>query len=226
MPDFGSLAWYEQQEISLGPDAEAINPSRVLRLSPNAEEIDFCAERPLASRTNSELVDLARNGLERSWPAIELPTLAYQEALHRRPRVLQLIETAFQANGVAPIGWLDDARSVLRSTDLRPGPSAALSAVYYVLVDGFTTKNGNYGVYVGSTSTNERISDSRQAARIAQHFSGVRAASSVRSRGIEPLWSLNCFTEHVRAVDRRDVEDIAHFALEDAVPRVLGDVQQ
>ena len=24
---------------------------------------------------------------------------------------------------------------------------------------------------------------------------------------------------------RRDVEDIAHFALEDAVPRVLGDVQ-
>lgn len=225
MSNLGSQNWYAGYEAPLGAEALAVKPNRILRLAPVADDIDFGTERPLITCSGDELVDLARNGLDRSWPAIEMPTLAFDEAQHRRERVLQPIKEAFEAAGRVPIDWLSGARAAILSTDLKPGPVASLSAVYFVLVDGFTAANGTYGVYVGSTSTIERVSGSQQAGRISQHFSGVKAAASVKNRGIEPLWSLNVFTRHIRATVKRDVEDAAHHALEATVPRVLGDVQ-
>lgn len=229
MSYFGSHKWYANYEAPLNAEAADLKPGRILRLAPSVNDINFGAERPLIARSGDELIDLARNGLERPWPALELPTLAFEEARHRRERVLRAVEETFEAAGRVPIDWLANAKAALLATDLRSAPAdlppAALGAVYFVLVDGSTAKNGTFGVYVGSTSTIERVSDSRQAGRIAQHFSGVRASASVKKRGIEPLWSLNFFTRHIRAADKRDVEDAANYALKEVVPHVLGDVR-
>lgn len=93
MPDFGSHDWYEEHEVRLGPDAAEINEIRLLRVSPGDDEIDWAAERPLITRSSQELIALAENGLSRSWPAIELPTLALHEAKHRRPGTFRKIQS-------------------------------------------------------------------------------------------------------------------------------------
>ena len=226
MTAFASETWFEMLEVSLGNAAALIKPERVLRMPPRLDEIDILADRPLAQRSGEEVARLAKVGLERSWPALELATLALEEARYRRQSVRRQVEEAFAAVGYSPIGWLEAARAALRKADLRSGPPASLSSVYFVLVEGFSPESGHYGVYVGSTSTPERISDSQRAARIAQHFSGKRASASVKNRGLEPLWSLNVFAEHIRASDRRAVENQAHLVLETVVPRVLGDVEK
>ena len=79
--------------------------------------------------------------------------------------------------------------------------------------------------YVGSTTTTKLDEfENRQAAQIAQHFAGVKSSKIARERGVEPLWSLNCFLSHVVASRRDEAESEAHRALEACGLRVFGDI--
>jgi len=66
---------------------------------------------------------------------------------------------------------------------------------------------------------------SRQEARIAQHFCGIRASIHVKNYGYEPLWSLNCFTENVLYKNRKSAETKYNNALSNIGITVRGDIQ-
>ena len=53
----------------------------------------------------------------------------------------------------------------------------------------------------------------RQTARIAQHFNGIRHSRHVKRHGLEPLWSLNCFTQRVPAGKVMSAENAFHDEL-------------
>ena len=64
-----------------------------------------------------------------------------------------------------------------------------------------------------------------QTARLSQHFQGIRASKKVQNRGIEALWSLNCYTLELTNDSKKILkyESSLHKSLEVSVPKVLGD---
>ena len=67
----------------------------------------------------------------------------------------------------------------------------------------------------------------RQSARISQHFQNVKASTKVKERGLEPLWSLNCYSQNLpfRKQELLNLETGYHNAIAEVVPKVLGDTQ-
>lgn len=221
--------WFSNLETSLTNDVFVEN--RVFRKRPCSTHLDLAKLRPLRNLSTHELREFAYLALNRSWHALELATLAHDEATIRAKKggnleTLRHIKALFYETNSLPIPWLQDARKALKEKlDLtrRTGGNAS---VYFVLVDGFTEVNQYYGCYVGQTMTsNLGTFDDNQSARIANHFIGYRAATSVKTRGIEPLWSLNRYT--LNFTDTREeiehLETSLHRTLEPIVPRVLGD---
>ena len=125
-----------------------------------------------------------------------------------------------------PIQWLEAAREQLRSKLSTKKFTGGIGSVYFVLIDGFTEANHFYGCYVGQTkTTNLGDYNDNQSARIANHFQGNRASLKVKNRGIEPLWSLNCFSQNLTDEQEEimEFETSFHNSLQEVIPKVLGD---
>ena len=221
--------WFSDLEIELPGDVHV--PNRIFRCRPNSDDIDFSKPRPFKKFKTNELREFCKLALLRPWSAIELATLIYDEAKHRvdiggSEETFQIITTLFKQTENVPIPWLTNARKALKEKTKYSRTTDGNASVYFVLVSGFTETNQYYGCYVGQTMTTQLdIFSDNQSARIAKHFAGIRAATSVKTRGIEPLWSLNHFTLNI-ADTREEIENLEtsfHRSLEPVVPRVLGD---
>ena len=221
--------WFSDLEIQLNGDIHV--EDRLFRCRPNSDFIDFSKHRPFRKFKTNELQEFCKLALLRPWSAIELATLVYEEAQCRADKggskeTVQFIKALFTQTEIMPIPWLKDARKVVREKSKSLHTTNGNASVYFVLVSGFTETNRYYGCYVGQTMTTQLdIFSDNQSARIAKHYTGTRAATSVRTRGVEPLWSLNHFTLNI-ADTREEIEDLEtsfHRSLEPVVPRVLGD---
>ena len=221
--------WFSNLETSLTNDVFVEN--RVFRKRPCSTHLDLAKLRPLRNLSTLELREFAYLALNRSWHALELATLAHDEATIRAKKggnleTLRHIKALFYKTNSLPIPWLQDARKALKEKLNRTRRTGGNASVYFVLVSGFTETNQYYGCYVGQTMTTQLdIFSDNQSARIAKHYTGIRAATSVKTRGIEPLWSLNHFTLNI-ADTRKQIEDLEtsiHRSLETVLPRVLGD---
>ena len=223
----GSMDWFDNLEMFL-PNQVGNNCQRVLRLPPNDNSIDLKKQRPLIKLNSAELINFAELALSRSWPAIELASIAWIEAKKRkRQKSLSSINKLFSDRSIFPIMWLEDAQKLASNGKSSIPNSNVNGAVYCMLIGGFTQVNKYYGLYVGSTSlTNFNGYRNRQAARAARHFQGIQAANIVCNRGIEPLWSLNCFFNKVMGSSEllRSEETRVHLLMEGAVPQVRGDI--
>ena len=155
-------------------------------------------------------------------PALELATLAYDELTSRGSDLQAGIK--FAGTGLEPVSWLSEAghrvRSVFTADILQDQKQGRLGAnVYVILRHGYSTENGIYGAYVGSTGKSP-------GQRCSEHRKGIRAARGLPRYGIEPLWSLFDFINPVpRARDgREEWETRLHEALAPVIPKVTGDV--
>jgi hypothetical protein len=220
MNEVGSEAWFRATERTL-PGQEGDNASRVLRGV--FAGIDYAAPRPFLKWSGKQIVEVAERALDRDWPALELATLLHEESRHRNPRVSAAVEAAFALAGYQPVHWLAEARAVLARFDIE-APARCNGAVYAVLLR--PGKDGEYPVYVGSTSlTKYGGMPDRQSARIARHFRGEKASGRVRRLGLEPLWSLNRWFSRVAGRKREltALETRVHRELEALGARVHGD---
>ena len=68
----------------------------------------------------------------------------------------------------------------------------------------------------------------RQEARIAQHFQNINTNRYVKPKGIEPLWSLNCFSDDLKFHRPTLLKHEKGFnkALRGVVPKVLGNLSE
>ena len=185
---------------------------RVLRKKPSKSDIDFKKSRPLKKFKSKELESFTIAALRRTWPALELATLANNEAKIRVEKggniqILNNIKNEFKKNNVYPILWLEKARSIIKSQATKYKNKKGVGSVYFILVKGFMKKSQYYGCYVGQTKTTKLGNfPDNQTARLSQHFQGINASKKVQSRGLEALWSLNCYTLELTN------DDITRFA--------------
>ena len=70
--------WFDQNEILLIKDT--FLSDRMLRKRPSKNDINLKKIRPLKNFKSNELEIFTIAALKRTWPAIELATLAYDEA--------------------------------------------------------------------------------------------------------------------------------------------------
>lgn len=155
-------------------------------------------------------------------PALELATLAHNE-LRRRGTDLKAA-MKFADFGLEPIEWLNDAVIAVHATFtpdvLQKQKSGPLGGhVYVMLRHGYSSENGIYGVYVGSTAKSPQR-------RCREHRKGIRSARGLPRYGIEPLWSLFDFINPVprRREGREEWETRLHECLATVIPKVSGDV--
>ena len=213
--------WFTNLEQNIPEDIRS-NEGRILRQKPTFDSINLTSDRPFSALENDQLVSSISIAIERTWPAIELATLLSAEADHRKQRVQNKVETLFRKSGLEPISWLNRARQCIRSNSSSYRTRGATASNYFVLL----IRDGKYECYVGQTATTNLLSfNSRQEARIAQHFCNIRASSHVKNYGYEPLWSLNCFTEKVRYANRVQAETQYNISLSDLGIKVRGDRQ-
>lgn len=218
--------WFSEHEYKIEP-APPSPSGRILRLNPNFEDVDLNSDRPFIQWQNASLIDLVNEALNRPWQAIEIATLALDEAKKRnRVKTFEKIKAAFSKSGVMPIPWLDDARITIKNlTNSFEKPKSGMSSVYFILVSGFSEQNGTYGCYVGQTSTTKlHPFRDRVTKRISQHFDGVKSARGLQKRGIEPLWSLNFFTGTLRAKNIQEKETSCNVALQNLNIKTKGDL--
>jgi hypothetical protein len=221
--------WFSNLETELSCDTFFTN--RVFRSRPDPVELNLKNRRPLKHISSNDLRSIAKIALQRNWAALEIATLALEEAKIRvskggSQKTLDMILNAFSKKRKHPIIWLEAARRQLRSNLSSKNITGGIGSVYFVLVGGFTEVNQFYGCYVGQTkTTNLGNFQDNQSARIANHFQGNRASLRVRNRGIEPLWSLNCFTQNLTDEQEEiiEFETAFHNSLQQVIPKVLGD---
>ena len=220
--------WFRSHEISLSSDEV---DGRVFRKKPKECELDLLKPRPLKFLNYFELENFVKFALDCNYPAIELATLGLDEAKIRYKnsdlRRYKFYQSLFTDKKIVPIGWLSEAREKVKKYKVNNIKKIGKGVVYFVLVDGFTPVNGKYGCYVGMSKTNDLSEfDDRQSARIAQHFRGIKIRRKyVKDRGIEPLWSLNCFSNDLpyKRPELLVYETGFNLALQEVVPKVLGD---
>ena len=214
--------WFSNLEKNI-PEDIRFAEGRILRQRPDFEDgIDFKLERPFSSLGSDQIIKAVAFALERNWPAIEIATLLSEEAKSRKPKVQRQVDMLFRDMGVEPISWLAQARRSINSVSYSYRSRGATASNYFVLLN----RDGEYECYVGQTATTNLLSfNSRQEARIAQHFCNIRASSHVKNHGYEPLWSLNCFTEKVRYANRVQAETQYNISLSDLGIKVRGDRQ-
>lgn len=217
-----TAGWYDNLENILPNDVLA-DSGRRFRLKPEFNiGIDIKADRPFSSCRSDQIVDAISLGLNREYPALELTTLLSDVAGYRKAKIQNKVKSLFQKAYCSPIPWLMPARKTIRTKSNDFKSKSATSSNYFVLL----IRNGEYECYVGQTATSNLSNwASRQEARIAQHFCGIRASIHVKNYGYEPLWSLNCFTENVLYENRKSAETKYNNALSNVGITVRGDIQ-
>jgi hypothetical protein len=215
-------SWFEKFEHPLENDVLA-NQGRIFRSKPEFDAgINLRSERPFSGFGNEQILDSLRCSLRRDWTAFELSTLLMNEAEYRNDRLKRKINDLITEENFKPIPWLIKARDCIRSESTEFMTGGATSSNYFVLL----IRDGEYECYVGQTATNNLLGrNSRQEARIIQHFCNIRASNHVKKHGHEPLWSLNCFTEKVLYGRRIEAETKYNLSLTDLEIRVRGDRQ-
>jgi hypothetical protein len=176
--------------------------------------LDLATEWPLERLVRnqvSECLDAAMEARD-----VEMVTLALND-LDRRGRAKFAHRKARRA-GIAPITWLQQAKSDLRKLE-QPPINRSNGHLYAVLMESPSERLGRYSVYVGATYR-------RPENRLEQHLAGGRLASrKVRRRGSQLLKSL-CWpwrTVPGKKLERLDWESALHECLAISVPKVEGD---
>lgn len=186
--------------------------------------LDYRYPRPFERWQSPHLIRSIQEWLGQNPPRLELATLGLEELRFRRESTVLKAEMAFVDRGLAPIDWLTPARDAVASAFPKSwegwGVAKRLGGtVYVILRDGYSSENGTYGAYVGSTKqTLER--------RFMEHRQSSRAGRGLPAHGIEPLFSL-CLPLRKAPLARAALqawETRLHHALEDVVPKVSGDV--
>ncbi|MEM7301700.1 MAG: hypothetical protein AAF468_11510 [Pseudomonadota bacterium] len=179
-------------------------------------------DRPFEVWQTTHLDTLVRGWLGQNPPCLELATFALAELKDRRAELAS--EMAFADQDLEPIPWLIEARNHVRGkfleeADVISTDKRRRGSVYVILRGGYTSENGWYGAYVGST-----IKPVEK--RFLEHRKGVRSARGLPKYGIEPLYSLFGFVNPLpSSKDRlREWETRLHEALAPIVPKVTGDV--
>ena len=215
-------SWFEKFEHPLENDVLA-DQGRIFRSKPEFDAgINLRSERPFSGFGNEQILDSLRCSLRRDWKVIELSTLLVHEAEHRNNNTRQKTKELIEEENFKPIPWLIKARDCIRTECNEYRTGGATASNYFVLL----IRDGEYECYVGQTATSNLLGrNSRQEARIIQHFCNIRASSHVKKRGHEPLWSLNCFTEKVLYGRRIEAETKYNLSLTDLEIGVRGDRQ-
>jgi len=186
-------------------------------------------ERPLIDQQAPFLVDAAEEGLNKQYPDLELATLAIMELEHREsPRAIKSaskIRAMLREKGHQPISWLISARRNLQFLKFKhKAKKSYATSLYVILRDGFSEKNGRYGIYVGETT--KAVEE-----RFEQHMSGVKAGKGLPKHGIQLLHSLMWPWQNVPRKDNMNLfyESALHKALtldNSSGPKVSGNTQE
>ena len=184
--------------------------------------VDYEHHSPFKSWNSARLTSAIEEWLACNPPRLELATLAFEELRDRHDDLHASM--IFVDAGLEPIPWLLDAIDCVR--DAFPPPvletqkeGKLTGSVYVMLRSGYSTDNGFYGAYVGSTKkTPEK--------RCLEHRTGIRSGRGLPRYGIEPLWTLFDFINPVPVKRDRlmEWETRLHEALAQVVPKVTGDV--
>ena len=190
---------------------------------------DLKVERPFIQQQAPFLVDAAKEGLKRKYPDLELATLAIMELEHREsPRAIKSaskIRAMLREKGHQPISWLISARRNLQFLKFKhKAKKSYATSLYVILRDGFSEKNGRYGIYVGETT--KAVEE-----RFEQHMSGVKAGKGLPKHGIQLLHSLMWPWQNVPRKDNMNLfyESALHKALtldNSSGPKVSGNTQE
>jgi len=190
---------------------------------------DLKVERPFIQQQAPFLVDAAEEGLTRQYPDLELATLAILELEHREsPKAIKSaskIRAILREKGHQPISWLISARRNLQFLKFKhKAKKSYATSLYVILRDGFSEKNGRYGIYVGETT--KAVEE-----RFEQHMSGVKAGKGLPKHGIQLLHSLMWPWQNVPRKDNMNLfyESALHKALtldNSSGPKVSGNTQE
>ena len=190
---------------------------------------DLKVERPFIQQQAPFLVDAAQEGLTRQYPDLELATLAILELEHREsPKAIKSaskIRAILREKGHQPISWLISARRNLQFLKFKhKAKKSYATSLYVILRDGFSEKNGRYGIYVGETT--KAVEE-----RFEQHMSGVKAGKGLPKHGIQLLHSLMWPWQNVPRKDNMNLfyESALHKALtldNSSGPKVSGNTQE
>jgi hypothetical protein len=190
---------------------------------------DLKVERPFIQQQAPFLVDAAEEGLNKQYPDLELATLAIMELEHREsPRAIKSaskIRAMLREKGHQPISWLISARRNLQFLKFKhKAKKSYATSLYVILRDGFSEKNGRYGIYVGETT--KAVEE-----RFEQHMSGVKAGKGLPKHGIQLLHSLMWPWQNVPRKDNMNLfyESALHKALtldNSSGPKVSGNTQE
>jgi hypothetical protein len=125
-------------------------------------------------------------------------TLCWEEATFRRKRTLKRVTAELMAGDVGPVEWLRKAELVAKA---HRKVGKGNHHIYVVLLKGFAA-NSRYGVYVGESRY-------LPAKRFAQHKSGIRAAGSVKRKGVCLLPSLY---RHLNPLPKTEAKQLAGYS--------------
>jgi hypothetical protein len=172
---------------------------------------DLNVERPLIQQQAPILFDAVEEGLSRKYPDIELATLAILELEHRNSSKAMTsaskIRAMLREKEHHPIPWLMQARRNLHLLKFEDKPKKSYTnSLYVILRDGFSEKNGRYGIYVGETT--KTVEE-----RFDQHMSGIKAGKGLPKHGIQLLFSLMWPWQKVPGNKRLFYESALHHAL-------------
>lgn len=188
---------------------------------------DLNVERPLIKQQTPFFIDAVEEGLSRKYPDIELATLAIMELEHRNSSKAKTsaskIRAMLREKEHQPILWLMQARKNLQFLKFEHKPNNNYTnSLYVILRDGFSEKNGRYGIYVGETT--KTVEE-----RFEQHISGIKAGKGLPKNGIQLLYSLMWPWQKVPGKMKLFYESALHKALaldNGSGPKVSGNTQR
>ena len=182
-------------------------------------------DRPFSSFGTNEIEHGTIEGLSSSKPDLETATLALAELETRKRRAARLAEDKINSRlsevGHKPIPWLPRVRENLKILVFEDEPNENYTnSIYVILRDGFTERNGRYGIYVGQTAKAPEH-------RFKEHMAGINAGNGLQKNGIQLMRSLMWPWQRVPGAMRLYYESALHTALKIGNtngPKVSGDV--
>ena len=182
-------------------------------------------DRPFSSFGTSEIEHGTIEGLSSSKPDLETATLALAELGTRTRRAARLAEDRINNRlsevGHEPIPWLLRVRENLKILIFEDEPNENYTtSLYVILRDGYTSKNGRYGLYVGQTTNTPKH-------RFEEHLNGINSGRGLQENGLQLMNSLMWPWHKVPGARQLEYESALHMALEIGNtngPKVSGDV--
>lgn len=168
--------------------------------------------RPLIQQHAPNLMEAVNQGLAKEKPDLELATLAIHEFTQRKSSRADSSASKIMGRmidiGHEPIPWLITIRNNLRLLKFEHKPNENYTnSLYVILRDGYTKKNGRYGVYVGQTTKTPEE-------RFSQHINGINSGHGLVKHGIQLLHSLMWPWQKIPGAQRLYYESALHKALE------------